>query len=95
MQQTIAQSPASASRLIATVNNIRPDDQAYVRVWRAEPSYAVEGEQMNNPPPSLALVIDGNSAIPQSRNAKITELTMDAGGNMVSGAKTVQVEVKE
>jgi hypothetical protein len=64
-------------------------------VWRAEPSYAVEGEELDSPPPSLALVIGGNPSIAQSRNARIAELVMDAGGNMVSGMKTVQVEVKE
>jgi len=64
-------------------------------VWRAEPSYAVQGEELASPPPSLALVIGGTPSIAQSRNAKITELVMEAGGNMVSGSKTVQVEVKE
>ena len=95
MQKTIADSPVSASQLISTVNQIRPDDKAYVRVWRAEPSFAVEGEEMDSPPPSLALVIGNTSSIAQNRNAKIAELSLDAGGNMVSGSKTVQVEVKE
>jgi len=52
-------SPVSAEQLIATVNDIRAGDKAYVRVWRAEPSYAVQGEEMDSPPPSLALVIGG------------------------------------
>ena len=95
MQKTITDTPVSADQLISTVNHIRSDDRAYVRVWRAEPSYAVEGEQMDSPPPSLALVIGLTSSMAQSRNAKVTELVMDAGGYMVSGAKTVQVEVKE
>jgi hypothetical protein len=95
MRQTITDSPVSADQLVSIVNRIRPDDKAYVRVWRAEPSYAVEGEEMDSPPPSLALVIGLTSSMAQSRNAKVTELVMDAGGNMVSGSKTVQVEVKE
>lgn len=95
MKQTIADSPVSAEQLISTVNQIRSGDKAYVRVWRAEPSYAVEGEEMASPPPSLALVIGGTPSIAQSRNAKVGELVMDADGNMVSGSKTVQVEVKE
>ena len=94
MQKTIADSPVSANQLISTVNQIRPDDRAYVRVWRAEPSFAVEGEAMDSAPPSLALVIGSTSSIAQNRNAKIAELSLDAGGNMVSGSKTVQVEVK-
>ena len=95
MGKTIVDSPVSAEQLIATVNDIRAGDKAYVRVWRAEPSYAVQGEEMDSPPPSLALVIGGTASIAQSRNAKMAELAMDAGGNMVSGSKTVQIEVKE
>ena len=95
MRQTISDSPADASQLISIVNQIRPTDKAYVRVWRAEPSFAVQGGEMASPPPSLALVLGGIPSIAQSKNAKMTELAMDAAGNMVSGSKTVQVEVKE
>jgi hypothetical protein len=95
MRQTLTDSPVSADQLVSTLNRIRPDDKAYVRVWRAEPSYGVEGEQMDSPPPSLALVIGLTSSMAQSRNAKVTELVMDGSGNQVSGSKTVQVEVKE
>ena len=95
MQKTIVDSPVSPDQLISTVNKIRAGDKAYVRVWRAEPSYAVQGEEMDSPPPSLALVINGTASIAQSKNAKMSELVMDAAGNMVSGSKTVQVEVKE
>lgn len=95
MRQTISDTPISADQLISAVNHIRPGDKAYVRVWRAEPSYAVQGEEMDSPPPSLALVIGGTASITQSKNAKMTELVMDAGGNMVSGSKTIQIEVKE
>jgi hypothetical protein len=95
MRQTIVDSPISPDQLISTVNRIRAGDKAYVRVWRAEPSYAVQGEEMDSPPPSLAFVIGGTASLTQSKNAKFGELVMDAGGNMVSGSKTVQVEVKE
>ncbi|HXE62553.1 MAG TPA: SpoIVB peptidase S55 domain-containing protein [Bryobacteraceae bacterium] len=95
MRQTIADSPTDATQLISIVNQIRPTDKAYVRVWRAEPSFAVQGAEMASPPPSLALVLGGIPSIAQSKNAKRTELVMDAAGNMVSGSKTVQVEVKE
>ncbi len=95
MRQTIVDSPVSPEQLISTVNRIRAGDKAYVRVWRAEPSYAVQGEEMSSPPPSLALVIGGTASIAQTKNAKVTELIMDAAGNMVSGSKTVQIEVKE
>ena len=89
MRQTIGDAPISPDQLISTVNRLRPGDKAYVRVWRAEPSYAVQGEEMASPPPSLALVIGGTTAIAQTKNAKIGELVMDAGGNMVSGVRTI------
>jgi len=95
MRQTIGDTPVSADQLISTVNRIRSGDQAYVRVWRAEPSFAVQGEEMASPPPSLALVIGSTASIAQSKNAKVAELVLDAAGNMVSGSKTIQVEVKE
>ncbi|HVY92177.1 MAG TPA: SpoIVB peptidase S55 domain-containing protein [Bryobacteraceae bacterium] len=95
MRQTIADTPSDPNQLISIVNQIRPTDKAYVRVWRAETSFAVQGSEMPSPPPSLALVLSGIPSIAQSKNAKMTELVMDAGGNMVSGSKTVQVEVKE
>ena len=95
MRQTISDSPTDATQLISIVNQIRPTDKAYVRVWRAEPSFAVQGAEMASPPPSLALVLGNIPSIAQSKNAKVTELAMEAAGNMVSGSKTVQVEVKE
>ncbi len=95
LRQTIGDSPVSPEQLISTVNRIRSSDSAYVRVWRPEPAFAVQGEEMASPPPSLALVMGGTASLAQSKNAKVTEIVMDAGGNMVSGSKTVQVEVKE
>jgi hypothetical protein len=95
MRQTMADSPISADQLISTVSHVRSGDRAYIRVWRAEPSFAIQGEEIDSPPPSLALVIGNTASIAQSRNAKVAELTLDAGANMISGSKTVQIEVKE
>lgn len=95
MRQTIVDSPISPDQLISTVNHVRSGDRAYVRIWRAEPSFAIQGEEIDSPPPSLALVIGNTASIVQSRNAKVTELAMDAGPNMISGSKTVAIEVKE
>ena len=48
-----------------------------------------------DPPPSLALVLGSTQSLSQNRNSKITELVIDAGEVMVTGSKTVQIEVKE
>jgi hypothetical protein len=74
---------------------VRPNDKTYIRVWRAEPAYEVQGEELPDPPPSLALVLGGNQTVSQNKNSKIAELVIDAGDMMVTGSKTVQLEVKE
>jgi hypothetical protein len=48
-----------------------------------------------DPPPSLALVLGSTQSLSQNRNSKITELVIDAGELMITGSKTVQIEVKE
>ena len=37
-------------QLIGTVNNLHPNNKAYVRVWRADPPYEVEGVDLPIPP---------------------------------------------
>jgi hypothetical protein len=95
LRQVIALTPNSPEQSISTVNRLRPSDKAYVRVWRAQPAYAVAGEELPDPPPSLALVLGSTQSVSQNKNSKIAELVIDAGEMMVSGSKTVQVEVKE
>jgi hypothetical protein len=95
LKQVINETPHSPEQSLATVGRLRAGDKAYVRVWRAEPAYEVGGEELPDPPPSLALVLGATQSISQNRNSKIAELVIDAGETMVTGSKTVQVEVKE
>jgi len=95
LRQIIGETPHSPEQLISTVNRVRPSDKAYVRVWRAEPAYEVDGEELPDPPPSLALVLGSTQSLSQNRNSKVTELVIDAGQTLVTGSKTVQIEVKE
>lgn len=95
LRQIIGETPHSPEQLISTVNRLRPSDKAYVRVWRAEPAYEVDGEELPDPPPSLALVLGSTQSMSQNRNSEITELVIDAGQTMITGSKTVQIEVKE
>jgi hypothetical protein len=95
LKQVINETPHSPEQSISTVGRLRPGDKAYVRVWRAEPAYEVAGEELPDPPPSLALVLGSTQSVSQNRNSKITELVIDAGEVMVTGSKTVQIEVKE
>jgi hypothetical protein len=95
LKQIIAETPLSPDQSISTVGRLRSSDKAYVRVWRAEPAYEVAGEELPDPPPSLALILGSTQSLSQNKNSKITELVIDAGEIMVTGSKTVQVEVKE
>ena len=94
LRQIILTTPASPEQLLANVRRLRPGDKAYIRVWRQDPSYEVHGEEISDPPPSVALVLAAAQSLPLNRNSKIAELTVDSGGILVTGSKTVQIEVK-
>jgi len=95
LRQILTETPHSPEQLISNINRLHSSDKAYVRVWRAEPSYQVQGEEMPDPPPSLALVLGSTQNVTQNRNSKMAEIVIDAGNMMVTGSKTVQLEVKE
>ncbi len=98
-RQILQASPRSPRQLIDIVNELHPNTKAYVRVWRGDPAFQLEGADMPAPPPSIALVLEGSAAnlqgIATSRNSKIAGMEIDGGGAVISGVKTVQVEVKE
>jgi hypothetical protein len=96
-RQLLISSPKSVGQLVSTVNSLRTNTKAYIRVWRADPAYQVEGGDLPDPPPSVSLVLAQPAAgsILQTRNSKVAELEISAGQVMISGSKTIQVEVKE
>jgi hypothetical protein len=98
-RQILTSSPRSAGQLIATVNNLHPNTKAYVRVWRADPAFQLEGADLPDPPASVALILAGSQAslagITQTRNSKVVAIEVDAGDMVVTGSKTIQVEIKE
>jgi hypothetical protein len=89
----------SAHEVLKLLNDIRPNTGAYVRVWRADSVYTVNGRDLPDPPASLAAVLTkaqvGSAVLVNTRGTTLTELQIPAGDNMVSGTKTIQVEVKE
>jgi SpoIVB peptidase S55 len=95
LKQIIAETPTSPEQSISTVARLRPSDKAYVRVWRADPAYEVAGEELPDPPPSLALILGSTQTVSQDRNSRITELVIDPGEMMVTGSRTVKLEVKD
>jgi SpoIVB peptidase S55 len=98
-RQLLTSPPKSAVQLLSTVNSLRANTKAYVRVWRADPAYQLEGEDFPYLPPSAALILGGSQpalgSVSQTHNSKLAELEISAGNMMISGSKTIQVEVKE
>jgi hypothetical protein len=98
-RQVLTANPHDAGQLIGTVNDLHPNTKAYVRVWRTDPAYQLEGADLPDPPPSVSLILDrsqyGQTGIAQVRNSKIAAMEIDGGGMVISGNKTIQVEIKE
>ncbi|MEX2262437.1 MAG: SpoIVB peptidase S55 domain-containing protein [Bryobacteraceae bacterium] len=90
----IGSSPRTPEQLISVVNSLRGNTRAYVRVWRPNENFQLDGEEFPSPPASLSLILTGSQA-GQTRNSKIGEMEIDAKDMVVSGVKTIQVEVKE
>ena len=97
-RQILTANPHSAGQLIAIANSLHPNNKAYVRVWRADPAFQVEGADLPALPASAALIMEGSQTssggITQNRNSKIAEMEIDGGDMVISGVKTIQVEVK-
>ena len=98
-RQVLNAAARTPSQLVSIVNNLHSNTKAYVRVWRADPAYQLEGADLPDPPASVSLILAGSQAssagITQTRNSKIAEMEIDIGDMAVTGSKTVQVEVKE
>jgi len=97
-RQAITANPRNAGQVIATANNLHANNKAYVRVWRTDAAFQLEGADLPAPPASVALVLEGAqnnvAGITQVRNSKIAAMEIDGGDMVISGVKTIQVEVK-
>ncbi len=103
MAQSSVQSPA---RLIDAINQYHSSEGLYVRIWRPQPAFAVNGpgpgNEMPDPPPSAMLILadpsasaSGSATNVASRGSEVGQMTITVPGYSVSGAKTVQVEIKD
>jgi len=99
-QAAVATPQRSPQQVLGLLNGLRSNTKAYIRVWRAEPSFTVDGRDLPDPPPSLAMLLSrvqaGSTNLVNTRGAKVAELEVPgAPGFVVTGTKTIQVEVKE
>ncbi|MCL4783001.1 MAG: hypothetical protein KJZ70_08220 [Bryobacterales bacterium] len=90
--------PRNPAQLVDLVNDIRGNGKLYLRVWRQEPTYSIQGADLPAPPPSAALILDSSTDVKGGRNAAqnaaIAERSADLGDYAVSGSRTIRVDVK-
>ena len=86
-----------ASQVVSLLNSMRGQSKAYVRIWRSDAGYTLEGRELPMPPPSVGLILarTPGAAVNPGRGSTVAELSFDAGDAPISGAKTITVEVKE
>jgi hypothetical protein len=98
-RQVLTSLPHTPAQLVGVVNNLHPNSKAFVRVWRANPAFQLEGADLPDPPASVAMILGSSQSnmagISQTRNSKLAQLELDGGDMVISGTKTIQVEVKE
>jgi len=98
-QQLLAGQPKSPSQVLSFLNGLRPNTDAYVRVWRADPSFQSQGADLPDPPASVALIFGRAQAaqlvVPMARGSRLAEIDIHTGDAVVAGTKTIQVDVKE
>jgi hypothetical protein len=97
-QQLAATAPKSATQLVSFLNNLRPNTNAYVRVWRTDPAFQVQGQDLPDPPASVGLILNKAQAAQGlwfPHGSKIAELQIETGNTVVTGSKTVAVDVKQ
>jgi hypothetical protein len=98
LQSSLGAPVHSAAQVLETLSQVRGNNKTYVRISRMEPSFTAEGRDLPDPPASLAMILSrGQGALNllNWRGSKVAEMEIPAGGSVVTGSKTVQVEVKQ
>lgn len=89
--------PKPAAELIAFLNSLRSNTKGYVRVWRSDASFQIDGKELPDPPPSIGMILTrtqtGTSVVP--RTSTLAEMSFADGDLSITGSKTLQLEVKE
>src|SRR5215471_922350 len=98
--QTAMGSPArSPEQVLQLLNGLRSNTNAYIRFWRADMNFTADGRDLPGLPASLAIIFGkaqgGASGSGLTRGAKMAEIAIPAGDNVVTGSKTIQIEVRE
>jgi hypothetical protein len=98
-RQFLDSAPRSAAQLVGFLNGLHDNTKAYVRVWRPEANYNVGGYNLPSPPPSVGQILSrldpGMATALAAQGSKIAEFEVGSGGVVVSGSRTVQVEITQ
>jgi hypothetical protein len=89
--------PRPAHQIVDFLNSLRGSTKGYVRLWRADPAYTLDGQDLPDPPPSVGLILaktPGAAAQP-GRTSTVAEIEFSAGDAVITGSKTVQIEVED
>jgi hypothetical protein len=91
--------PRSSAQLVAFLNGLHDNSRAYVRVWRPEANYNVGGYNLPSPPPSVGQILSrldpAMAPMLAAQGSKVAEFEVGSGGVLVSGSRTVQVEISQ
>jgi hypothetical protein len=67
-----------------------------LRVWRSEPGFLIPGGELAGPPASIALLLQKTPLATASyRGTTLAEIPLGAADSVVTGSKTIQVDIKE
>lgn len=97
--QLLTAAPRTPGQLVTFLNGLRGNDKAYVRVWKSDTAYSIQGQDLPDPPPSVSMILAKTQSSLSSaalwKGSKVAEMELAAGDAVVTGSKTVQVEIKE
>jgi hypothetical protein len=89
--------PQPADRMVSFLNSMYGSNRALIRVWRSDTAYNIDGRDLPDPPPSLAMILarGDTAAAAQGRTSTIAQIEFADGSSVISGSKTIQVDIKE
>ena len=90
-------SPRPAPQILTQLNGLRTNGSAWVRISRPDPVYSMGGTEMPNIPAGLAMLASrsGSQPLVAPQGTRVAEFEIPLGTAVVSGQKSMQIEVKE
>lgn len=84
-------------QLVNILNSLRGNSSAYLRVWRQDSAYTMAGVDYANLPAGLSMLLARaqQTGTLTAQGTKLAEMEIGLKDAVVSGSKTIQVEVKE